>query len=468
MVWMALFAAWLWFFRRDAKASWRALATGTLAVSLSLALLLRNLPDEPLEGERAATTESAADRAILVTRALGDYARLSFWPSTLMMDRTLRTPRVALTWNPQKDPRAWLSVLGAGLAVVLGASWLWRGPLQTVRRFAVAWFVLGFLPVSNFFPLNADAAEHWLYIPSAGLLLLVVVVFSKWKSVVVSVCLAAALGFIFRTRDRAADWTSPEALFRATLASGSESPRIKLNLAAALMDRREFAEAEVLLRETLAQHPEYDNARVGLGHLLTSTGRNEEARRYLATAPDRLERNMRRYTYTWRGPANLALEYARDHRAEDGLNITTELLKHFPDTWPVISLHADLLGHVRGKGEAAHFLKTYLDRAWWNAGAQNKLGKLLVTTGDIAQARERFQQAARLDIRDPEPLLELTVLAVRENRMEEALAFCKKAVRRAREHKEARLTMADLLNRMGRQKEALEVLGKAALKPNAD
>jgi len=32
--------------------------------------------------------------------------------------------------------------------------------------------VLGFLPISNLFPLNAQVAEHWIYMASAGLLVM--------------------------------------------------------------------------------------------------------------------------------------------------------------------------------------------------------------------------------------------------------------------------------------------------------
>src|SRR5438132_7285871 len=41
---------------------------------------------------------------------------------------------------------------------------------QAMRVFGAAWFIAAYLPISNIIQLNATAAEHWLYLPSVGLL----------------------------------------------------------------------------------------------------------------------------------------------------------------------------------------------------------------------------------------------------------------------------------------------------------
>ena len=42
-----------------------------------------------------------------------------------------------------------------------------------MRRFGAIWFLAGYLPISNIVQLNATVAEHWLYLPSVGLLIFV-------------------------------------------------------------------------------------------------------------------------------------------------------------------------------------------------------------------------------------------------------------------------------------------------------
>ena len=46
-----------------------------------------------------------------------------------------------------------------------------KGPARGIRMFGAAWFFVAYLPTSNLFELNATVAEHWLYLPSVGLLI---------------------------------------------------------------------------------------------------------------------------------------------------------------------------------------------------------------------------------------------------------------------------------------------------------
>jgi len=40
---------------------------------------------------------------------------------------------------------------------------------QNLLAFGIGWFLIGLLPFSNIFPINAYLAEHWLYLPSIGI-----------------------------------------------------------------------------------------------------------------------------------------------------------------------------------------------------------------------------------------------------------------------------------------------------------
>ena len=103
-------------------------------------------------------------------RALGDYGSLMLFPDKLFMERQVfAAPGLA---NPEDESvyRA-LAVAGVLMLAAFAAGSFWPGRGRNLRRFGAGWFLLGFLPISNLFSLNASVAEHWLYLPSIGFLL---------------------------------------------------------------------------------------------------------------------------------------------------------------------------------------------------------------------------------------------------------------------------------------------------------
>ena len=68
------------------------------------------------------------------------------------------------------DKGVWLSLLLLILIIIFIIRSYKR---SRISFFAGAWFFIALLPVSNLVPLNANMAEHWLYLPSLGLFLLI-------------------------------------------------------------------------------------------------------------------------------------------------------------------------------------------------------------------------------------------------------------------------------------------------------
>ena len=115
-------------------------------------------------------------RAVLMLRALGDYGRLMIFPSNLHMERTVMDEndyRSSATWQ-NSVASEYLSIAGLIFAALLFAGCRWRGHGRPWRIFGTVWFAIGYLPTSNIVELNATCAEHWLYLPSVGLLIFLV------------------------------------------------------------------------------------------------------------------------------------------------------------------------------------------------------------------------------------------------------------------------------------------------------
>lgn len=216
LIWMALFLFHLFVFNRDKKLASKFAAVIGVAVVMGSCVLLRHFATGGGAPAMGADPRTFAMRVILAFRALGDYTWLVFFPDFLHMDR------IVFTTNAYANMEMWqagirfeyLSLIGLamiGLFIAMGVSKL---PGQRLRLFALSWFMLGFLPISNLFPLNAQVAEHWIYMPSMGLLLFfagcALALPARWRFPAAVTAMIAAIPFFCITMARI--YAAPEQL----------------------------------------------------------------------------------------------------------------------------------------------------------------------------------------------------------------------------------------------------------------
>ncbi|HOD48907.1 MAG TPA: tetratricopeptide repeat protein [Candidatus Hydrogenedentes bacterium] len=182
-------------------------------------------------------SDSAAPAAGLTARlletgqAVAMYTKLIFVPTGLHMERSLA------------GAPAWLGLVGllillAIVAVSIGA--VVRGHSRIAA--AGAWFLITWFPISGIIPLNAPMAEHWLYVPLAGALWMLLEIAGLTFSAkpMPYVCYTAVylccLVLIALTVERNSDWRTNETLYVATLKDNPTSIRVHYNLAATYQD----------------------------------------------------------------------------------------------------------------------------------------------------------------------------------------------------------------------------------------
>ncbi|MFO7976968.1 MAG: tetratricopeptide repeat protein [Candidatus Hydrogenedentota bacterium] len=205
-------------------------ALGIMAVILAVYAYLR-MTVLSFGSDSTAPTSGFTTRLLETGQALALYIKLIFVPTGLHMERTL------------EDVSTWMGFLGLiVLLVVLGISIV--AFLKNHSRIAVggAWFLITWFPISGLIPLNAPMAEHWLYIPLAGMLWMliemVLLIFSARHTPYVfypAVYLCSVL-LLATTVDRNRDWRSNKALYVATLKENPQSIRVHYNLAATYQD----------------------------------------------------------------------------------------------------------------------------------------------------------------------------------------------------------------------------------------
>ena len=464
-IWLFIFAGHLFLIERNLNVRAKVL---TLAACLLLAAAytgMRHLP-----GLRSASAPSqdfgTPMRAVLMTRALGDYARLLVFPANLHMERTVITPEAF------KDNSGWREASGSEYLSTLGLLTLGglaygcvrRGPAQAVRIFGACWFVAAYLPVSNLLPLNATVAEHWLYLPSVGFLIFLagcaLELPQSQRRLVVTFAVLAVAALVTRSMFRSTDWADEETFYSRTLEAGGSSIRIAANLAEVYSRKDDLPAAERMYRRVLEITPDYPMARNNLARLLHQAGRKEEAEQLFEASPQVAAGPRKDYVGTWVAVVNLARLRWQEGDTESALTVLRQAQIDYPGNWSIIRVRAEILRSTGAEDEALQLVAGFVEKNWWHHGAAVALGRLLVQRGADDRAETALWHASRLDVHDTEALNLLANMQIGQGRFEEAAAAQRRAVARQPDQPRQYRMLSDILVKMGRADEAKALLAQ--------
>ena len=467
MIWFAIFLLHTIFFEKNTS---RRAKVATLAICVSLIgvyLGLRHLPEQR-PGPGPTNGWSSPVRAVLVLRALGDYGRLMVFPSNLHMERDVFDPdnyRSPLSWQRSASTE-YLSIVGLFLCAALLFATTRKSPGQRIRIFGAAWFLCGFLPCSNIVELNATVAEHWLYLPSVGLLILLVGgaldLPARCRKGAIALACVAVVGLSVRSAIRSSDWVSAENFYQRTVASGGKSVRVAVNLGQIYSDRGEYAKAEAVFRMVLQMAPGYPIALNNLATVLNREGKNKEAEAIFDASRKASIETRKEYPRTWIAALNLA--HLRHNSMDDqgALEILERAHVEYPHTWEIISFEAELIRQKQGPEAALRRVEDFSRENWWHYRAFLALGRLYSEKGETEQANAALQHASWLDVRDVESLNLIAQMRRRQNRFEDACRAQRRAVARQPDEPRQYILLSDILEKMGRLDEAHATIAQVA------
>lgn len=210
-------------------------------------------------------------RFLTFLKAIAVYLRLLVAPFDLHIERGLKVP--ASFFESQ--------VL---LSVVLMAA-IWRIVVKVKSQaayFGFLWFFLLLLPASNIIPLNADIAEHWLYLPSIGFFLFLAAIAVKkiprrFKTAsFVFLIILCSLSLVTIKQNNY--WRNDLSLFKRALAYSPNNSRLHNNLGIVYFEKGETGEAISHFEEALRIRPNYRDAYYNLGKVYAFEGRYKEAK----------------------------------------------------------------------------------------------------------------------------------------------------------------------------------------------
>ena len=213
----------------------------------------------------------------------------------------LRMERVVLPVNAFFSPVVMITgVILSG--IVIGAVRAYRR--SPIIFFGIVWFFVALLPYMNWFPLNAEMAEHWLYLPSVGFLLLfailaeAIIIRGKESKIFrpgVYLLIAMIVALSALAIRRNLDWMDNKAIYLATALHSPESPRGHYNLGNIYLAEgqleyavREFTESIRIKDWDPKSHSNLGKALIGLNRIPAAVREFEIAAALKPERPDGL------------------------------------------------------------------------------------------------------------------------------------------------------------------------------------
>jgi len=229
-----------------------------------------------------------------------------------------------------------------------------------------------------------------------------------------------------------------EAHFTAELRRNAGDPLALHNLGALRLEQRRPEAAIALIRQAIAEQPNYIRAHRSLARALSAQGRGSEALAVLDRAleicavpveyrPD--EAGVRSDRAALLAAAGRLGEAEQEYRR--ALDLNPRRIE------PRMGL-GSVLGRLGRPREAESMLLQVLAQEPERLEAQVDLGNVLVALGRGPEAEARFRRAAELDPLRPEPWFALAHLALREGRVARARDLLEECLRRSPEFEPAR------------------------------
>ncbi|MFC1594753.1 tetratricopeptide repeat protein [Candidatus Omnitrophota bacterium] len=140
------------------------------------------------------------------------------------------------------DIRA-ISSLCAIILITLGAIYSYKR--NKLLFFAIIWFFLYLIPQSGLYPINAFMAEHFLYVPSIGFFIVLVMFLRKVFPKRVFVCALSAIVIFYScvTIRQNATWKEPFSFYKRILVFSSKSAIVHNNLGTLYESRGDLDQA---------------------------------------------------------------------------------------------------------------------------------------------------------------------------------------------------------------------------------
>jgi predicted Zn-dependent protease len=250
--------------------------------------------------------------------------------------------------------------------------------------------------------LNATVAEHWLYLPTTFLFLVIALSCTRsfeaasdarTRRVSQAIVALAALWVLFlgaRTFMRTFDWKDQRTFLERTIARGGDTPRMRINLGGLEMNEGRLEEAKKHLQIALQKEPEQPLGIINLAALAVKQNDYKTARELLTRAKEMPLVEAQAYE----------LMTVLEHKETGQVNPTRLRLasRTGPPNWRIEKRYVQLLDEIGATDRAIAELQRVLTTQWYRAESWQLLAQLQRKAGLTAEAEQALALARRYDV----------------------------------------------------------------------
>ena len=252
------------------------------------------------------------------------YIKQLSFPITLIADYSFNSFPLATSFF---EPATFLSILLLCLIALVTVRLLLT---DAVMAFAIIWFFVTLLPVCHIFPHHELLAEHYLYLPSFGFVLLASLLITRasahlrWKYPVYTLFALTIVLFSLRTVYRNYDWKDSFTIWSKTVKTVPSCVRAINNLGIEYYNRKDYETAKSLYQRAIKLQPAYEKAYYNLGNVYKEEKDYERALAMYEKAAELNPKNIKNWN-------NLGNAYAIQKKFPEAIKAYRRALEGKPD-----------------------------------------------------------------------------------------------------------------------------------------
>ena len=293
---------------------------------------------------------------------------------------------------PYSNPKA---LLGMVIIVFLLLYLFKKRKTRDLIFFCIPWFFIPLLPVSNLYPINFYITEHWLYVPSIAVFLVLAKYLTSlyrkkhFKLVTVFLITCSLIFYSYLTFKRNEDWRKPIPFYEKTLMCAPDSFRILSDLGLMYHFDGRSKEGVPLLEKSIKVNSRYVQAYTNLALVYNALGKHEEAillcKKALKIKPD----NPDAYN-------NMGQAYHRLGKFEEAASIYEKAIKLNPKHSTAYSNLGIVYIRLEKLDKAVKFLKKSIELKPGFETAHYNLGNAYIAKKMPKEAMESFKKAIEI------------------------------------------------------------------------
>ncbi|MFZ4543136.1 MAG: tetratricopeptide repeat protein [Saprospiraceae bacterium] len=349
-----------------------------------------------------------AEKLATVIYTLGKYIILLFAPLQLTHDYYPRQVAIMNFGNWE----VWLSLFTyLGLAFASYRSLSTKNPIG----FAILYFGLTLAIVSNlFFPIGTNMGERFVFMPSVGFCLALVLLLTpyfknQWKTGILAAFTLICLIFSYKTISRNNAWKDNFTLLKTDIQVSQNSAKLRNALGGELIAQAQkeknpqvqaamFDEAMVHLQKATEIHPNYQNAYLLLGNAYNYKKNFEKAiekyNKCLQIEPGNADATHN-LAITYRYYGTYFLQEKKD--VPNAVRCLEEMYRLQPDDIEAIRMMGKASGLKGDHQKAVEYFTAVITKNPKDAEAYNDLSIAYGLLGNPAKAAEMKQKAVQLN-----------------------------------------------------------------------